>query len=50
MLLDETSVKAALAGLSDWQIDDQGRLARAFKFRTFNEAFGFMTRVALLAE
>lgn len=30
------------------QADD--RLKKTFKFRDFNEAFGFMTRVALLAE
>lgn len=26
------------------------KLSRTFKFRDFNEAFGFMTRVALIAE
>ncbi|MEX2231663.1 MAG: 4a-hydroxytetrahydrobiopterin dehydratase [Cyclobacteriaceae bacterium] len=26
------------------------RLTRTFKFRDFNEAFGFMSRVALIAE
>lgn len=26
------------------------KLTRTFKFRDFNEAFGFMTRVALIAE
>jgi 4a-hydroxytetrahydrobiopterin dehydratase len=26
------------------------RLTKTFKFRDFNEAFGFMTRVALIAE
>ena len=30
------------------EVDD--RLTNTFKFRDFNEAFGFMTRVALLAE
>ena len=32
-----------------WQ-DADNRLRKTFKFRDFNEAFGFMTRVALLAE
>jgi 4a-hydroxytetrahydrobiopterin dehydratase len=32
-----------------WQ-DADNRLKKTFKFRDFNEAFGFMTRVALLAE
>ena len=43
--------KAALAGLEGWS-DVEGRdaIARTFVFRDFNEAFGFMTRVALVAE
>jgi 4a-hydroxytetrahydrobiopterin dehydratase len=32
-----------------WQEADN-KLYRQFKFRNFNEAFAFMTRVALLAE
>jgi 4a-hydroxytetrahydrobiopterin dehydratase len=32
-----------------WQ-DADNRLKKTFKFRDFNEAFGFMTRVALIAE
>ncbi len=41
----------ALAGLPAWA-HDAGRdgIRRSFAFRDFNEAFGFMTRVALLAE
>jgi 4a-hydroxytetrahydrobiopterin dehydratase len=40
----------------DWQTrgmsweERDGSLQREFVFRDFNEAFGFMTRVALLAE
>ncbi|MEM7046001.1 MAG: 4a-hydroxytetrahydrobiopterin dehydratase [Pseudomonadota bacterium] len=43
--------QAALAELSDWQ-DTPGRnaLFRTFTFKNFNQAFGFMTRCALLAE
>jgi 4a-hydroxytetrahydrobiopterin dehydratase len=33
----------------DWQEVDN-RLKKTFKFRDFNEAFGFMARVALIAE
>ena len=42
---------AALAALSGWT-HDAGRdaFARRFTFADFNAAFGFMTRVALLAE
>lgn len=41
----------ALATLGDWK-HDAGRdaLVRDFRFKDFSEAFGFMTRVALLAE
>lgn len=34
---------------SKWTLRD-GKLCRTFKFKDFNEAFAFMTRVALLAE
>ena len=42
---------AALRDLAGWQ-PAQGRdaIQRSFKFKTFNEAWGFMNRVALLAE
>lgn len=42
---------AALAKLNGWS-DVPGRdaIARTFTFRDFNEAFGFMTRAALVAE
>jgi 4a-hydroxytetrahydrobiopterin dehydratase len=37
--------------LPDWRIlSDRDALYRQFRFKDFNEAFGFMTRVALLAE
>ena len=43
--------KAALAKLSGWS-DVSGRdaITRKFVFKDFNEAFGFMTRAALVAE
>jgi 4a-hydroxytetrahydrobiopterin dehydratase len=43
--------KSALKGLSGWT-DTPGReaIARTFTFKDFNEAFGFMCRVALVAE
>lgn len=49
--LDPNARLAALKQLSQWR-DVQGRdaITRKFEFRDFNEAFGFMTRVALLAE
>ena len=43
---------AALAQLSGWTAAADGRdaIVKTFKFADFNEAFGFMTRVALAAE
>jgi 4a-hydroxytetrahydrobiopterin dehydratase len=43
--------KSALKGLSGWT-DVPGReaIARTFVFKDFNEAFGFMSRAALVAE
>ena len=40
-----------LAQLDGWE-DVAGRdaITKSFRFQTFNEAFGFMTRVALAAE
>lgn len=41
----------ALAGLDGWtELPDRDAIARTFRFKTFNQAFGFMTRVALKAE
>jgi 4a-hydroxytetrahydrobiopterin dehydratase len=43
--------KQALSGLSGWtEIPGREAIARTFTFRNFNEAFGFMTRAALVAE
>jgi 4a-hydroxytetrahydrobiopterin dehydratase len=34
-----------------WTLEDGGKaLLRTYKFKDFNEAFGFLTRVALYAE
>lgn len=42
---------AALARLTGWQVvDSRDAIARQFKFADFNAAFGFMTRVAMVAE
>ncbi len=42
-------LESALASLEGWHLADGG-LNRKFQFADFNEAFGFMTRVALVAE
>lgn len=41
----------ALAALHGWrEVDGRDAIARDFQFADFNAAFGWMTRVALLAE
>ena len=41
----------ALKGLPDWRaVRGRDAIARTFTFKDFNQAFGFMTRVALVAE
>jgi 4a-hydroxytetrahydrobiopterin dehydratase len=43
--------KSALQGLSGWsELAGREAIARTFVFKDFNEAFGFMTRAALVAE
>ena len=43
--------KAALAKLKGWaEVSGRAAIARKFEFKNFNEAFGFMTRAALVAE
>ena len=42
---------AALAKLSGWsEVKGRDAIHKTFTFRDFNAAFGFMTRVALMAE
>ena len=43
--------EAALSRLNGWVYDpDADAITHDFKFKDFSEAFGFMTRVALLAQ
>lgn len=40
-----------MASLDGWELsDDQLAIRRDFEFRSFSEAFGFMTETALVAE
>ena len=49
--LDSAARNAALVPLKGWTYDgDTGAITRIFSFKDFSEAFGFMTRVALLAQ
>ncbi len=47
--LSDDEIEKELKLLKGWQIID-GKLSKEFIFRDFNEAFGFMVRVALEAE
>jgi 4a-hydroxytetrahydrobiopterin dehydratase len=43
--------EAALAELTGWSpVDGRDAIQKSYRFKDFTEAFGFMTRVALLAE
>ena len=51
--MDRTKIgaQAALAQLSDWSAhESRDAIVKTFRFGDFNKAFGFMARVALLAE
>ncbi|WEX09850.1 4a-hydroxytetrahydrobiopterin dehydratase [Chelativorans sp. AA-79] len=49
--LDRREAEEALAGLEGWELAAEGdAIRRRFTFANFNEAFGFMSRVALAAE
>lgn len=49
--LEGQARKDALAKLPDWrELPGRDAIARKFTFADFNQAFGFMTRAALIAE
>ena len=49
--LEGEARKAALAQLKGWtKLAGRDAIAKKFLFKDFNQAFGFMTRVALVAE
>ena len=49
--LEGEARKSALAELTNWrELPGRDAIGRKFVFRDFNEAFGFMSRVALVAE
>lgn len=47
--LPAEAIAAALASLEGWSLVE-GKLHREYRFADFNQAFGFMARVALVAE
>jgi 4a-hydroxytetrahydrobiopterin dehydratase len=47
--LSATEIEAALSDLTGWSLQND-KLHRQFQFKSFVEAFGFMSSVALVAE
>ena len=47
--LGKDELRDAVEELSGWSLEND-KLHREFRFKDFNEAFGFMARVALIAE
>lgn len=47
--LNESQIREALRTLSGWTYTDNA-LKKQFKFKNFSEAWGFMSRAALMAE
>ncbi|MEL6302278.1 MAG: 4a-hydroxytetrahydrobiopterin dehydratase [Pseudomonadota bacterium] len=47
--MDEQDILTATAALDGWNVE-AGKLAKSFRFSDFVAAFGFMSRVALVAE
>lgn len=49
--LSEEERANVLAELQGWDnVDGRDAITRSFKFKSFNQAFGFMSRVAMQAE
>jgi 4a-hydroxytetrahydrobiopterin dehydratase len=49
--LTEAEHREALGRLAGWSpVEGRDAIAKSFKFKTFREAWGFMSQVALLAE
>lgn len=49
--IDAAALKDTLAGLPGWALRTDGlAIEKTFKFKDFSEAWGFMSRAALLAE
>lgn len=48
--LTDRSVLAPLLASGWAMVEGRDAITKAFKFKSFNQAFGFMTRVALYAE
>ena len=49
MRLSQMDIDEKLEGLPGWSVVNE-KLHKEFQFDSFNQAFGFMTRVAIIAE
>jgi len=47
--LNDSEIQESLSELSGWRIEN-GKLHKSFQFDSFVDAFGFMTKSALVAE
>jgi len=49
--IPDAQADAALKQLPGWaRLDERSAISKTFQFRDFNQAWGFMTQVALIAE
>ncbi len=49
--LEKEKADAEIAGLKGWKrSENRDAMEKSYRFKNFNEAFAFMTRVALMAE
>lgn len=49
--IDDNDIELSLSNLNGWEYDsEENAITKAFEFDDFNEAWGFMTHVALQAE
>lgn len=49
--ISRDALRSALAGLKGWtEVAGRDAITKKFVFKDFNQAFGFMTRAALVAE
>lgn len=50
-IMNSTEISKALENLEGWDVSDDGKsIEKQFKFKTFSQAWGFMSRIALKAE
>ena len=50
-MTNKIGAKAAIAELKGWSaVEGRDAISKSYKFKDFNAAFGFMTRVALKAD